>query len=73
MLADPPKEEKRVWKCENRQLDPKVKNYVNHFGQSSPENGSRERKIRFQTREVQKLVRFQSMPSSPSLPASSPT
>lgn len=25
MLADPPKVEKRVWKCENKQLDPGMK------------------------------------------------
>ena len=33
---------------------PGNENYVNHFGQSSPENGSRKRKIRFQTRPRKK-------------------
>ena len=50
MRPDPPKEENRVWRCENKQLDPEMKIMVNYFGQSSPETGSGERKIRFQTR-----------------------
>ena len=28
----------------NKQLDPGNENYVNHFGESSPEKGSREKK-----------------------------
>ena len=38
----------------NKQLDPGNENYVNHFGESSPEKGSREKKIRFQTRPRKK-------------------
>jgi len=49
-VYDPPKEESRAWRCENKQPDPGNKNYVNHFGQSNPETGSGERKIRSQTR-----------------------
>ena len=54
MLADPPKEEKRVWREKNKQLDPGNENYVNHFEQSGPENGSGKRKIRSQTRPRKK-------------------
>lgn len=53
-LPDSPKEENRVWRCENKQPDPGNKNYVNHFGQSNPETGSEERKIRSQTRSRKK-------------------
>ena len=35
-------------------LDPGNENYVNHFGQSSPDTGSGERKIRAQTRPRKK-------------------
>ena len=48
------KEENRVWKWKNTQLDPGNGNYVNHFGESSPETGSRERKIRAQIRPRKK-------------------
>lgn len=67
----------------NKQLDPGNENYVNHFGESSPEKGSREKKIRFQTRPRKKnglgerkicsqTREVQNFIRSPSLPTSSP-
>ena len=117
MRPDPPKEENRVWRCENKQLDPEMKimstildsqarkpglgrekyasrpargrkpglemekyaarpgneNYVNYFGQSSPETGSGEKKIYSQTREAQDSIRFPSPPASSPLAFRHPT
>ncbi len=82
-LPDPPKEEKGVWRWKNKQLDPGNENYVNYYGQSGPENGSRDKKIRFQTRPRKKnglgerkicsqTREVQNFIRSPSLPTSSP-
>ncbi len=49
-LPDPPKEERRVWECENKQLDPEMKIMSTILDSQARKPGLEKEKIRSQTR-----------------------